>query len=163
MEAPFTWLKVPKPGQTPVLDAIFRALEVLRGQSRFATFGRPLGCDFYAPDWHLIIEYDERQHFTAQRADALALYPKECPLGFKRDEWMNACKAIDAHDNRPPYRDEQRAFYDSVRDILAVENRFILVRIKDRATDWTKPGAASDLDAILQPLQLVDRRRVANW
>ena len=73
-------------------------VEGFRGQSGFATFGMPLHCDFYAPDWRLIIEYDERQHFTAPRAEALSLYPDGLPLGFQRDEWISACRAIKAHD-----------------------------------------------------------------
>jgi very-short-patch-repair endonuclease len=49
---------------------------------------------------------------------------------------MKYCDEIDAHDNHPPYRDEQRAFYDSIRDIEAFRNGWTLLRIKDRDIDW---------------------------
>ena len=68
----------------------------------------------------MIIEYDERQHFTEQRAKSLAYYPSNRNLGFDKDKWREACENIKATDKDPLYRDEQRAFYDSVRDILAL-------------------------------------------
>ena len=38
-------------------------------------------------------------------------------LGFSKDRWVALCEEIQAGDNSPIYRDEQRAFYDTVRDI----------------------------------------------
>ena len=50
---------------------------------------------------------------------ALKLYPLGLPLDFSRDRWIAECERIDAHDHLPFFRDEQRAFLDSCRDLLA--------------------------------------------
>ncbi len=49
---------------------------------------------------------------------------------------MYYCDEINAIDNNPEYRDEQRAFYDSVRDIEAFRNGWMLIRIKEKVVDW---------------------------
>jgi len=113
----------------------------------FASAGWPLRCDFVIPSEHLIVEYDERQHFTLQRAKALELYPANIKLGFDRQEWISTCRTIRATDSDPPYRDEQRAFYDSLRDILAVRNGYRLVRFREGGIDWTSSDADEHLAA----------------
>ncbi len=97
------------------LGTTFAALRHHRGHSAFATEGRKLICDVVIPSQRLIVEYDERQHFSVPRAIALRLYPKDMPICFDTTEWIAHCDAIAATDNDPPYRDEQRAFYDSAR------------------------------------------------
>jgi hypothetical protein len=112
---PFDWLVVPEAHAES--DLIRRRLERLashRGFDSFSTPGRALRCDFYLPRANLIIEYDERQHFTEARALTLELYPP-LSLGFDLPRWLNACRDIRAHDNDPPYRNEQRAFYCMMR------------------------------------------------
>ncbi|MCL1834460.1 MAG: hypothetical protein FWG49_08170 [Leptospirales bacterium] len=63
-----------------------------------------------------ILEFDESQHFTHLRKIALENYPKTLNLGFNREKWMDLCKSLDRHDIDPIYRDEQRAWYDTLRD-----------------------------------------------
>jgi very-short-patch-repair endonuclease len=139
-EAKFPWLTVPHPEEMDEnIHAIFRALQGIRGYLTFASFGKSLCCDFFLPSQGLIIEYDERQHFTLQRAKALELYPPNLVLGFDREEWLSACRTLQATDPTPPYRDEQRAFYDSLRDILAARNGIRLIRLRHGAVDWTRP------------------------
>ena len=114
-EAEFPWLVVPKVDEMKEpLASIFQALRAMRGFSDFARAGRSLRCDFYIPKQRLIVKYDERHHFTIQRAKSLELYPADIFLEFDRKEWITACQAIKATDPSPPYRDEQRAFYDSL-------------------------------------------------
>ena len=67
---------------------------------------------------NIIVELDETQHFTGARAAALSAYPDSLELGFDRDKWIDLCHEIDAHDDYPEYRDEQRAWYDTLRDFL---------------------------------------------
>jgi len=137
-EAPFPWLVVPKLDEIEEpLASIFEALRAMRGFSNFAGAGRSLRCDFYIPHERLIVEYDERQHFTLQRAKALELYPAALSLEFDRQEWIKTCNSIKATDPNPPYRDEQRAFYDSLRDILAAHNGYRLIRFRQGDFDWT--------------------------
>jgi len=82
--------------------AIYHALQTMRGCSTFAAFGKSLFCDFFVPAERLVIEYDERQHFTVQRAKSLELYPPDLALGFDRQEWLTACRTIRATDPEPP-------------------------------------------------------------
>jgi hypothetical protein len=91
------------------------------------------------------VEYDERQHFSAPRAVALRLYPDAAVIGFDAAEWIAHCDRIAAIDNDPPYRDEQRAFYDSVRDIFAGANGYRVVRLKHGAFDWGTTNAQEEL------------------
>jgi hypothetical protein len=48
------------------------------------------------------------------------MYPNELELGFNIEKWIALCEKINARDNNPPYRDEQRAWYDILRDFLHV-------------------------------------------
>ncbi|EQD30508.1 hypothetical protein B1B_18366, partial [mine drainage metagenome] len=141
-----SWLRVPETGRIDgPLGRIFAALTNHRGHAGFATAGRRLVCDIVIPSKRLIIEYDERQHFTAPRAVALRLYPKDTAICFDRAGWIAHCDAIAATDNDPPYRDEQRAFYDSVRDILASANGYRVARLKHGALDWQTCDADREL------------------
>ncbi|MGO9151716.1 hypothetical protein [Mycobacterium sp.] len=149
-EAKFPWLTVPPSDQMDgTILAIYHALQGMRGYSTFASFGKPLFCDFFVPAERLVIEYDERQHFTVQRAKSLELYPPDLALGFDRQEWLTACRTIRATDPTPPYRDEQRAFYDSLRDILAARNGIRLIRLRYGTFDWTGPGAEVQVSNVL--------------
>jgi len=150
VEAQFPWLIAPRPDQMDeTMGTIFHALQTMRNLSGFITPGQRLKCDFFLPGERLIVEYDERQHFTLQRAKALELYPPNVPLSFDREEWINACRTIQATDSQPPYRDEQRAFYDSCRDIFAARNGVRLVRLHYGKQDWTAPCATEALDTLL--------------
>ena len=152
-EAEFPWLVVPTLDELKEpLAAIFQALQLMRGFSNFTKAGRSLRCDFYIPNARLIVEYDERQHFTVQRAKALEIYPEDLLLAFNRQEWITACNSIKATDPDPPYRDEQRAFYDSMRDILAAENGHRLVRFRQGEFDWRNPEAEEKLAAVISTL-----------
>ena len=149
-EAKFPWLTVsPSDQMDGTILAIYHALQGMRGYLTFASFGTPLRCDFFVPAERLVIEYDERQHFTMQRAKSLELYPPDLALGFDRQEWLTACSTIRATDPMPPYRDEQRAFYDSLRDILAARNGVGLIRLRYGTFDWTGPGAEAQLCNLL--------------
>jgi hypothetical protein len=149
-EAKFPWLTVPPPDQMDsTVSAIHHALREMRGHTTFASSGKSLCCDLFVPSERLIIEYDERQHFTVQRAKSLELYPPDLALGFDRQEWLTACHTTRATDATPPYRDEQRAFYDSLRDILAARNGVRLVRLRDGTFDWTGAGADVQLGNLL--------------
>jgi hypothetical protein len=149
-EAKFPWLTVPSPNQMDGTTlAIYRALREMRGCSTFASVGTPLRCDFFVPAEGLVIEYDERQHFTVPRAKSLELYPPDLALGFDGQEWLTTCRTIRATDPTPPYRDEQRAFYDCLRDILAARNGIRLIRLQHGTFDWTGPGAEAHLSNLL--------------
>jgi very-short-patch-repair endonuclease len=154
-EAKFDWLKVPdRVSKDSVLDGIYKNLAAIRNYENFSTPHYPLACDFFIPSKNLIIEYDERQHFTEQRAKSLAHYPLDLNLDFDKAKWREACENTKAIDNDPEYRDEQRAFYDSVRDILAARNGMTLIRIKDGDCDWGSESGTEAINELINSLKL---------
>jgi hypothetical protein len=119
-EAGFPWLVVPNRDALPdYLRKVRNELIAHRGYKKFDTPGHKLRCDFFLPDHNVIIEVDERQHFTNARVLALRNYPENSRVGFSRESWIASCESIAAVDPSPPYRDEQRAYYDTLRDLLA--------------------------------------------
>ena len=103
-----------------VLRDVAGTLEGHRGYG-VGTFVRArmlAGCDYWVPDPGFIVKFDEIQHFTAPRRLALAQYADGRPLGFAAGRWQELCERHDARDNDPPFRDEQRAWYDTLRDLV---------------------------------------------
>lgn len=141
-EVKLDWLIVPSTfSMDKVISTIANKLTSYRGYIGFFTPGISLKCDFVIPSNKYIIEYDERQHFTIPRDISLSFYPENLNLEFDINQWRESCQRIRAEDSDPPYRDEQRAFYDTLRDILAVRNGFHLVRIKHGDYDWESKEA----------------------
>ena len=68
-----------------------------------------------------MVEYDEEQHFTIPRALSLSGVPAGHAVAFDLVRWRDLAKSLNKHDNDPPFRDEQRAWYDVLRDILPLE------------------------------------------
>lgn len=125
-EVKFVWLIVPSSvSMDKEISSIAAKLTSYHGHIGFFKPGISLKCDFLVPSNRYIIEYDERQHFTIPRDISLSLYPDDLILGFDLIEWREYCQRIRAKDPTPPYRDEQRAFYDTLRDVLAVRNGII--------------------------------------
>jgi len=102
------------------LKEIYEALQNYRGFKEFVKATTLPNCDFFIPNPGFIVEFDESQHFTLPRKIALEIYPDELELGFNRGKWIALCEKINARDNdrRVPFRDEQRAWYDALRDFL---------------------------------------------
>lgn len=103
-----------------VLEQIHRALQENRGFKDFAKSRKLPRVDFFIPDGNLIIEFDESQHFTAPRDISLSLYPEHKGYGFSVESWRALCQKMNKRDNDPPYRDEQRAWYDTLRDFAPI-------------------------------------------
>lgn len=102
------------------LAAIHGALQSVRGYTEFVRSGKLPRVDFFVPSTGLIVEFDESQHFTAPRGISLRLYPPEHKVGFSIPAWYERCLKLNKRDNDPPFRDEQRAWYDSLRDFAPV-------------------------------------------
>jgi len=100
------------------LKQIYEALQNYRDFREFVKAETLPNCDFFIPNPGFIVEFDESQHFTLPRKITLENYPEELKLGFNSESWIKLCEKINAKDNDPPYRDEQRAWYDTVRDFL---------------------------------------------
>ncbi|MBA3351425.1 MAG: hypothetical protein H0U23_03200 [Blastocatellia bacterium] len=127
------------------LMSILSAIESVRQMPVRGKSNHRLCCDFYLPDHRLIIEFDERQHFTLPRAASLRAYPTDSQAGFDRERWIALCQEIQAGDNSPVYRDEQRAFYDAIRDIVAPQMGFKpVVRVFEGDVLWERESTLSD-------------------
>jgi len=139
-EVSWDWLRVPTPdGGPPPLPQLHRELVAHRGFETFSSPGRKLRCDLHLPTLNLVVEIDEGQHFTAPRALALGLYDDDVSVAFSVERWVALSRTKDRHDNSPPYRDEQRAYYDAVRDVLVHANG---LRPVVRLMEWELEGAA---------------------
>jgi hypothetical protein len=126
------------------LQQILNAIEAHRSIVVHGRNGHLLAFDLFLEEVDLPIKYDERQHFTPLRAASLRAYPRRACLGFDRARWIRLCDEIRAGDNSPRYRDEQRAFDDSVRDILAPRLGLLpVVRIFEEDVVWEKDGCNS--------------------
>ena len=100
------------------LREIYEVLQSYRGFKEFVKAKTLPNCDFFIPNPGFIVEFDESQHFTSHRKIAIEHYPSDLRLGFNRERWSRLCEKINAKDNDPPYRDEQRAWYDTLRDFI---------------------------------------------
>lgn len=119
-----------------VLNDIYSALQNHRGFSEFVRAAY-VDIDFFLPEQKMIVEFDESQHFTEPRKIALSQYPSDINLGFSRSTWMRHCDEIRACDNDPPFRDEQRTWYDTLRDFIPEANGFCpTVRLFARDMAW---------------------------
>jgi len=117
---------------------IFSALQQYRGFTEFVR-ARYVFADFFVPNPGFVVEFDESQHFTEPRRIALSTYPSDLRIGFSRETWMKHCDEIHAYDNDPPFRDEQRAWYDTLRDFLPAYKGFLpTIRLYAREMEWCK-------------------------
>jgi hypothetical protein len=128
----------------PALDRVHNALQNHRGHKAFVRKATLHPCDIWVTKPGFLVELDESQHFTLARAAALQAYPGDLVLGFDRAEWKATCEALRRSDNDPPHRDEQRAWYDTLRDFAQAQGHAVdpTVRIRLGATAW----CALDID-----------------
>jgi len=133
------------------LKEIYEALQNHRGFREFVKATTLPNCDFFVPNPGFIVEFDESQHFTLPRRISLELYPHELELGFNRGKWIALCERINARDKdkAKPYRDEQRAWYDTLRDFLpAIKGLKPTVRLFAGDFEWCtlNPDDTSDIE-----------------
>ena len=133
----------------PVLRDVASVLEEHRGYSigAFVRSNVLAGCDYWVPGPGFIVEFDESQHFTRPRKLALSVYQDAHPLGFAARRWLELCEHHDTRDNDPPFRDEQRAWYDTLRDLVpSIRGLQPTVRLYARDQVWCSldPDSRSD-------------------
>jgi hypothetical protein len=101
-------------------------------------------CDFFISAPPFIVEFDESQHFSRARLITLSLYPETIPLGFSPARWQKLCSEIDARDDQPIDRDERRAWYDTLRDLVPVVYGFEpTVRLYAAEAPWCSLEASN--------------------
>lgn len=138
---------------------IFSRLQNHRGYSEFVRAKRLSRCDFFVPSPEFIVEFDESQHFTNARKLSLLHYPDDLKLGFSRQEWIRLCNEIQARDNDPRFRDEQRAWYDTLRDYMPQIKGFgPTVRLYSREMQWCRLNP-NNSDDISRFQKLIEKKR----
>ena len=147
-EKTYPWLKTPEQIEG-AYEKVYNALYAYRGNTTFAKKNVALRCDFVCESRKLIVEYDERQHFSEARRISLESY-EDVGVLYDRSLWIKACEDIKAKDNNPINRDEIRAYYDSVRDIACYENGYTLVRIMHGQIDFEAATAKDKLQNLLK-------------
>lgn len=129
------------------IAAIHGALAMSRGHAEFVRSPTLPPVDYYVQTPGFVVEFDESQHFTAQRRLALQLYPENLALGFSRRRWVSLCDTIRARDPSPPFRDEQRAWYDTLRDFLpSIVGLRPTARLHAADFNWCQLDASSEAD-----------------
>ena len=145
------------------LKEIYVALQRNRGFGNFVRAKTLPNCDFFIPNPGFIVEFDESQHFTIPRKIALEHYPKDLNLGFDTNRWIELCEKLHKKDNKPPYRDEQRSWYDTLRDFLPLINNLKpTVRIFARDYKWCSLDYCnnSDINKFKKLLNIDSERRI---
>jgi hypothetical protein len=147
----FGWSASPRDyAKTPIgttLERIQSSLENSRGHGDFIKSPLVPPCDYYVSAPPFILEFDENQHFSRPRLIALSLYPGDVKLGFSVDDWRELCHSLDAQDDKPFDRDERRAWYDTLRDLVPTVYGFApTARLYGGAYPWCSLDAGSARD-----------------
>ena len=143
------------------LSLIHQGLQNHRGHRSFARANKLPPVDYYLPGPGFVVEFDKPQHFTEPRLISLSCYPSELQLGYDRDRWMELSRCLDRHDNDPEYRDEQRAWYDTLRHFLPVTmggSPTARLYAGDRQWCSLDPGKAKDVDLFYCHLNQAQRQ-----
>ena len=127
-----------------ILEPIRVALGDLRGHRDFIKSALMPPCDYFVVDPPFIVEFDENQHFSRARLVTLSNYPEMISVGFSISRWQELCREIDAIDDTPIDRDERRAWYDTLRDLLPTVNGLQpTIRLYAGAYPWCELDSAS--------------------
>lgn len=129
-----------------LLMEIFKALQAHRGFTDFIRSAQLPPFDFFVPRPGFIIEFDESQHFTKPREIALRLYPDGLKLGYDKDTWVKRCQRLNKKDNDPPFRDEQRAWYDTLRDFCCNIKGIPIIRLLPNEPNWCSMNPENHAD-----------------
>jgi len=143
------------------LKDIYGKLKRYRGYEEFVRAEILPNCDFFIPEQNFIVEFDESQHFTEMRKITLENYPEKLELGFDRKKWIELCEKINSKDNNPSYRDEQRAWYDTLRDFLpSIKGLKPTVRLFSKDCIWCNfdPNISSDVEKFKSILTRVSKK-----
>lgn len=161
----FGWPSTPNAYQNTTigttLECIRSALGNLRGHRDFIKSSTVPPCDYVIADPPFILEFDESQHFSRARLAALQHYPDYLPVGFSLPLWRELCGRIDAVDNFPFDRDERRAWYDTLRDLVPIAHGFRpTVRLFAGETEWCTLEVGKDRDLAAFQIGLLQRMKV---
>lgn len=141
------------------LQEIFKVLQNYRGYESFVRTMILPNCDFFIPNPGFVVEFDESQHFTIPRKLSLSHYPDNLKVGFPKEKWIHLCEQMRARDNDPPFRDEQRAWYDTLRDFLTkTKGLYPTVRLYSKEMQWCNLDSTNAND-VQRFKRLIESRR----
>ncbi len=116
---------------------LLRAIYLELGGDEMALANKRRGSDpkpdFFLGDNKQIVEVDEIQHFTSDRLSTLKLYPATSDIGFDLHVYISLCQSWRGTGDRyraakptvdfphPGGRRAQRAYFDAVRDLAALD------------------------------------------
>lgn len=147
------------------LQRIYENLQKYKENKNFVITDTLPNCDYYVPDPGFVLEFDESQHFTMPRKIALLSYPYKSRSGFSLAQWIYTCDKIKAHNPDPIYRDEQRAWYDTLRDFLPeLKGLEPTVRLYSNEMQWCSlnPDNRDDI-AHFKAIIETRKRAITNW
>jgi hypothetical protein len=137
-------------------DTLDRILDALDGDA-VALAAKTRGSsrvDFILNPRGIVVEYDEVQHFTTARLEALSLYPATALLGFDLAEYIALVRRWSPRGDKgfahktaaefpgPAGRQRQRAYFDAVRDLVAPHfGNGPLIRIASPDNDYDRAVA----------------------
>ena len=132
-------------------DNIYSSIKSYKNFDFVPTRNTKLACDYVSRKSHLVIEYDEIQHFTYQRQLSLEAYPDDIKLYYNKETWIRLCKELHRKMNKKtdPYRDEKRALYDSIRDVMFPRFCYRLVRLYHGLINFDSKNAKDELLEII--------------
>jgi hypothetical protein len=126
----------------------------LGGERRSLKRMQRLRCDAYFGGNHnFILEFDEIQHFSSDRARTLQMFPGDLHLGFDKAHYLALCnqhwERADAYRRAKQTADfrfvggrtAQRAYFDAFRDILPMLHG---LRPTVRISEFEVSGIATD-------------------
>jgi len=88
----------------------------------------------------------------------LSFYPSDWSWGFSISRWRQLCRDIGAVDDIPFDRDERRAWYDTLRDLVPLVHGFKpTVRLYAEEFPWCSLDANSKIDNEIFQTLLSDR------
>lgn len=122
------WDDCQKRAKSKFKDKFCNYKEIYTDDNKIAGIARRLEYDFYLPKFNLLIELDEKQHFTLERAITYQYYEDEDFL-YDISKWKKLCENLKKRDSDPLTRDWKRAFRDSVRDLRAKAKGVPLIRL----------------------------------
>ena len=137
---------------TKDLAKIHTELQKNRGYENFVRSKKLSPVDFFVPAHGIIVEFDESQHFSEPRRIALDNYPDSLALGYDRSKWITLCRDLNKKDPDPQciFRDEQRAWYDTLRDFAPSKLGLKpVIRIYARELPWCTLNVNSKKDVLL--------------
>lgn len=143
----------------PALQQIRTALGNLRGHRDYIKSPTMPPCDYFIADPPFILEFDESQHFSRARRVTLENYPEEIETGFAVSDWQELCRQINAQDKTPVDRDERRAWYDTLRDLVPIVYGFQpTVRLYAGEREWCALDVGKDGNLTTFQTLLLERR-----